>query len=361
MHSTAYGPKHSRPPCAVRAGPIADARFSSSAAALACRLRRLAAMMHEFPHAVTYASNHDVEPVRRNMRRRGPRPQCSRQQKGSISMDCYYINLDNATERRLSLEASFEKHFRPGWTLHRFSALDQAYIEAHGIEGSRTAREKACFLSHKAVIERCADDSKPVLIVEDDTMFGLATFEIIDGFLQQNAGSDWDIIFTDLAVLDLGTMVTMAANRKKLMQDKTVIPLDLARIPFAGASSYLINGGSRRKVLACLDSCYPIDAEYDLFLARAIRDGKLKAAVLFPFVTTLSTLAASSQIQPAFMKTANLAWNTFRNMMWLESAPGSCGDNLRQLENALNKPELCDLATLFAALCLYTASEIPTL
>jgi GR25 family glycosyltransferase involved in LPS biosynthesis len=122
-------------------------------------------------------------------------------------MDCYYINLDTATERRLSLEASFEKHSRPGWTLHRFSALDQAYIEAHGIEGSRTAREKACFLSHKAVIERHANDGKSVLIVEDDTMFGLATFGIIDGFLQQNAGSEWDIIFTDLAVLDLGTIV----------------------------------------------------------------------------------------------------------------------------------------------------------
>jgi GR25 family glycosyltransferase involved in LPS biosynthesis len=274
-------------------------------------------------------------------------------------MECYYINLDIAAERRLSLEASFEKYSRPGWTLHRFSALDHAYIEAHGIEGSRNAREKACFLSHKAVIERHADDSKPVLIVEDDTMFGLATFGIIDGFLQQNAGSEWDIIFTDLAVLDLGTMVTMAANRRKLVQDRKVIPLDLARIPFAGSSSYLVNGGSRRKVLAFLDSCTPIDVEYDLLLARAILGGKLKAAVLFPFVTTLSTLAASSQIQPDSMRTANVAWNTFRNMMWLEGAPAGCQDSLRYLEQALDKPELRDLATLFAALCLYTSSEIP--
>jgi GR25 family glycosyltransferase involved in LPS biosynthesis len=276
-------------------------------------------------------------------------------------MDCYYINLDSATERRLSLEASFEKHSRPGWNMHRFNALDQAHIEAHGIEGSRTASEKACFLSHKAVIERHGDDGKPLLIVEDDTIFGLATFEIIDGLLQQNAGSEWDIIFTDVAVLDLGIMVILAANRKKLMQERKVIPLDLARIHFVGASSYLINGGSRRKVLACLDSCYPIDAEYDRVLAHAIVSGKLKAAVLFPFVTTVSTLAASSQIQPDFMKTAILAWNTFRNMMWLESAPAGCEDSLRQLENALNKPELRDLATVFAAACLYTSGEMPTL
>jgi len=272
-------------------------------------------------------------------------------------MDCYYINLDAATERRLSVEASFEKHARPGWKLHRFSALDHKHIEARGIEGSRSAREKACFLSHKAVIEAHADDSAPLMIVEDDTLFGLATFEIIDGFLQQNLKSDWDIIYTDVAVMYLENMLTMVMHRKKLMKDRQVIALDLAKIFFFGSSSYLINGSSRKKVLACLESGYPINVEYDLFLAQKIMSGELKAAVLFPFVTTVSPLAASLQIQPDDMKTINLTRDAFRNMMWFESAPAGFEDKLRLLEKALDKPELRDLAALFACLCIFAAGD----
>jgi GR25 family glycosyltransferase involved in LPS biosynthesis len=264
-------------------------------------------------------------------------------------MHCCYINLDQATQRKESIESSFEKAARPGWTLSRFRALDTAFVDAHGIQGRRSRAEKACFLSHKAVIETYADDGKHLLVLEDDSLFGLATCEIVDGFLQQNPGGDWDLLFLDACVINVGDMLTLYFHRQALVQDRKIIPLDLSRIPFFGTSSYIVNAASRDKVLACINAGIPIDIEYDVYLANQISTGKLKAAVLFPFLTTISAHAAESQIQRSSMDTVNRGWNLFRNMMWLESKPESCQDSLRTLEAAVANSGHGALATILAA------------
>lgn len=264
-------------------------------------------------------------------------------------MHCCYINLDQATQRKESIESSFEKAARPGWTLSRFSAFDTGFVDAHDIQGRRTRREKACYLSHKTAIENHGSDGKHLLVLEDDTVFGLATCEIVDGFLQQNPGGDWDLLFLDLAVLNLGDMLTLYFNRQALMQDRKIIPLDLAKISFIGANAYIVNGSSRAKVLDCLDAGMPINMEYDVYLSNQIIAGKLKAAVLFPYLTTVSAHAAESQIQRASIDTVNRAWNIFRNMMWFESKPESFQDSLRTLEAAVARSRHGALATIVAA------------
>jgi hypothetical protein len=92
----------------------------------------------------------------------------------------------------------------------------------------------------------------------------------------------WDLLFLDLAVLNLGDMLTLYFHRQALMQDRKIIPLDLAKISFIGANAYIVNGASRAKVLDCLDAGMPINIEYDVYLSNQISTGKLKAAALFP-------------------------------------------------------------------------------
>ena len=53
-------------------------------------------------------------------------------------MDCCYINLDAAAQRRQDIEASFARAARPVWTLQRFPALDGDYVERHQVPGSRS-------------------------------------------------------------------------------------------------------------------------------------------------------------------------------------------------------------------------------
>lgn len=267
-------------------------------------------------------------------------------------MHCCYINLDHAKQRRQAIESSFEKAARPGWTLSRFSALDTAFVDAHGIQGSRTSREKACFLSHKAVIEAHTDAGEHLLVLEDDAQFGLATCEIVDGFLQQNAGGDWDLLFLDVSVVNIGDMLTLYYHRQALMQGGKIIPLDLASVPFFGTNSYVVNAASRNKVLACIEAGMPIDIEYDIYMSNQISARELKAAVLFPFVTTLSQHADDSQIQRSSMETVNRARNLFRNLMWLESRPDSFQHGLLALEEAVADSRHGALATIFTALLM---------
>ena len=264
-------------------------------------------------------------------------------------MHCCYINLDQAAQRREFIETSFNRSARPGWTLSRFKAIDTAYVDAHGTQGSRTRREKACFLSHKKAIETQPEDGRHLLMLEDDTLFGKATCEIVDGFLQQNLEKNWDILFLDVAVLKLSDMMTLYFHRQTLMFDRKVVPLDLEKIAFIGANAYIINAASRHKVLACLEAGMPVNVEYDVYLANQIIAGKLKAAVLFPFVVTLSSQAAESQIQRSSIETINRARNIFRNMMWLESEPEMFQDSLQTLEAEVAGSKHGALATVLAA------------
>jgi hypothetical protein len=142
----------------------------------------------------------------------------------------------------------------------------------------------------------------------------------------------------------------LALNRAELMEKRMVIPLDLARISFIGASAYMVNGASKRKLLAYLTKGVPVDTEYDVYLNKGIATGELKAAVLFPFVTTLSKHSTKTQIQLANTRTANMSRDTFRRMMWLESDEESYGADLAMIDKRLQGTPYHDVAVLCGAL-----------
>ena len=51
-------------------------------------------------------------------------------------MDCFYINLDSAKDRKLHIEENFAAYKKPGWTLTRFPAIDKAHVERNNIAGA---------------------------------------------------------------------------------------------------------------------------------------------------------------------------------------------------------------------------------
>ena len=273
-------------------------------------------------------------------------------QKVTLYMECHYINLDRAIERRAALEANFAQCGREGWELRRFSAIDETVVEKNELPGRRSWREKACFLSHCKVIEQQPDDSRPFMIVEDDVQFGRASLEIIEGVLAENNNAQWDILFTDISVQNVDAMIMLAGSRRHLMEKRLVVPIDLATIFFVGSTAYLVNGASKNKLLTYLAEGIPVDTEYDAHLYRGVATGKLKAAVLFPFITTLSEHSTETQIQPANTKTANMARDTFRRMMWLESSAESYNADLAMIEKRLRGTPYHDVAMLYAALYL---------
>lgn len=236
-------------------------------------------------------------------------------------MECFYINLDAAAGRRAAIEANFAAHKKDGWSLTRFAAIDAAYIQAHHVAGASRPGEKGCYLSHQQLIRQNLHNPRPVLLLEDDAVFGARTCETLELFLASENNRDWDILFTDLVIAQPDFMVALTHARHQIMAASQVRVFDLAGVRFAGSTAYLLNAGSQAKLLALLENEQALDLPYDLFLRKLIAEKKINARFLFPFVTTISDHASDSQIERHGQEAgalADLVWNTFRKMSWLE-------------------------------------------
>jgi GR25 family glycosyltransferase involved in LPS biosynthesis len=234
-------------------------------------------------------------------------------------MDCIYINLDKAKERRLHVEKNFAAHQKPDWTLTRFPAIDTVFIERNNIAGFAGPGEKGCFLSHRMLLDRQLGDDKSYFVVEDDAMFGARTCALIERALESNRDLEWDILFTDVCIPSMPLMFELLKVRRDLCQRKIDVEfMNLRGVEFAGSTAYLVNGKSKRNIHEILSAYKTIDMPYDLYLRQLSHGGALKIYSLFPFVTTVSDFSDGSQIKAGSVNPIELAWNMFRKMIWTE-------------------------------------------
>lgn len=265
-------------------------------------------------------------------------------------MDCFYINLASAVQRKINLENNFHRNQRPGWNLSRFPAIDTEFVKSQNIAGASSAAEKACFLSHKKAIGLNLDDRKSAFILEDDALFGAQSCAIIDDTLKKNRDLEWDILYTDACIPDAGTMLDLIKLRQTLALTNKITLMDLSKMAFAGATAYIVNAKSKRKLHGLLDAATEINVPYDLYLRNLIFASSLKGFSLFPFVTSLSDFSESSQIQRTDAHVTALVWNTFRKMIWTERNLGDCRAALASIEASLGDEESKAFGTLFSAM-----------
>jgi GR25 family glycosyltransferase involved in LPS biosynthesis len=190
----------------------------------------------------------------------------------------------------------------------------------------------------------------PFMVWEDDVLVGPSAHGAVERFLAQAAPSTWDILYTDLIVPDLGSMLELLTKSRKLRPRQEVEVLDLRGRSFAGASAYLVNPRSLQKVVAALDSVAALNEPVDLLLRRFIHEGALSARALFPFVTTVSDASLQSQIQPNADTGTDLAWTLFRRLMWSECQVESLYPMCNQLSSLHPDPESSVMGVITAAL-----------
>jgi len=231
-------------------------------------------------------------------------------------MKYLYINLDAATGRRAFVEGNFAdcSHREPA--IERVSAVDIATVEANGTPGSNRPGEKACYLSHLKALRRSLEHDEDVLIAEDDVLFAPGSTATIEGVAPAFEGQDWDLVFTDICVPRPRAMVHVfgLVKQARLKGELYYLPLK-GDFFFAGATSYIVNRNSKRKLLDLMEQ-QPLDRPYDLAIRDHIAVGKLTAYVILPFATSLSKHGDSSQIQADSFAPTEFAWNSFRRLMW---------------------------------------------
>ncbi len=230
-------------------------------------------------------------------------------------MDVFYINLGAQTQRRRALEDNFQAANNKGWRLTRVEAVSAGEM-AGRIPGRIGDGEKACFHSHIKALGLAKASSGPVLIAEDDILFGTRSFDAIEQALAKIPETAWDIIFTDVSITNIHAMADLLLMRRQAVNGGPFGLINLARMPFAGSVSYIVNAHAKEKFLALISNTGSLDFPYDIHLQRAIADGKLRGFVAFPFATTLSPDADNSQIRN--LKADETAMSAFRRLMWLE-------------------------------------------
>lgn len=264
---------------------------------------------------------------------------------------CCYINLDSAELRRKNLEASWAKHGSPLWDFSRFRALDVEYVKQREIPGSLKPVEKACFLSHKQVIKEHLElgSNQALLVLEDDALLGKSSCAMIDQFLTHRAPFEWDLIYTDVGINLIESMLLFAKLRHKLTQEKQVSCLDLPKAYFFASTAYVLNPKSIKKIYDLIDQEGSLDYAYDNVLMKLIQAGKIKAFTFFPFLTSVNELADSSQIQIKDQKSlVDSVLHLFRRIMWIDRDLLELQPFVEALEDRMLDGESQEMAGLFS-------------
>jgi GR25 family glycosyltransferase involved in LPS biosynthesis len=228
--------------------------------------------------------------------------------------NAFYINLQSSPSRRALLESNF-RLFMPSWKLHRVEAIERRDVTAG--QGKISEAESACYLSHVRALEHAQASGGHSLILEDDAFFGAQSSQLVSRSLELLNNQRWDILFLDVCIPQPVVMMQLFMMRKALRESDQISLLNLAQYGFSAATSYIVHADSRHKLLNLLGNQNTIKLPYDLQLREWVHQGALTAQAIFPYASTLSQAADTSNIQQSEFGITEATWNAFRRFMWI--------------------------------------------
>ena len=236
-----------------------------------------------------------------------------------------YINLDRSTARRDAMEQQLDR-FALSEIYARFPAIDGASLNSP--RSTIGKGENGCFQSHYRALLSARTRGKCVHMVEDDALLSESVRPVIEEAIAQNVFEQFDVVFTDIFVpphLGIVKFLKQAVDglpsaRPLKLGDLKVV--DLADQNFACTTSFVVGAKSIDRVLALYQQEIALGprAPLDLFLRSAANARQLKAACLFPFITSfnLDEVAASTlhergekTVEPSVVVLAALRYSFF--------------------------------------------------
>lgn len=258
----------------------------------------------------------------------------------------FYINLDSSSERRRSLQQQLARyHLQRGY--ERFPACQGNVLDAYAPNVS--PGNIGCFTSHYRLLKSQIGSAQHLHVAEDDILFSPATEPVLDSLIESGRINDWDLLFTDVLVPpDLRLLQDLSVRFRqcaRLNPEGLVERLDnfcllpLKNRVFASTTSYLVNKDSLGKVTGLLEQAVQteIPLPIDLFYRRKIQEGRLMAACVFPFVTSVEAgHSLASEISPdasAKLHSSLVASMLLRSLFFVASNPrgllAACESHLR--------------------------------
>ena len=153
-----------------------------------------------------------------------------------------------------------------------------------------------CALSHEGVLKAYSDCGDHLHVIEDDTVIHPLlpiTFDAIEGKFK------WDIIYTDTFMVPSPIGFNMLNRFVEQFDASRNVTLQKLGPPhfydFASESSYFVHRDSISRLRELLDGSWT-KCDRDSFTTKLIREGKVKAFITVPFLSTLSAHDLDSNI-----------------------------------------------------------------
>jgi len=240
-----------------------------------------------------------------------------------------YINLDRSVARRSAMDAQIAA-FGLTDRYSRFAAVDGSSLPPSR-SGLRQG-ELGAFFSHMRALEAARSPRDGAIhIMEDDALLSGHVRPVIEDAIGAGLLQRFDILFTDiLAPPQLGMLKALKSafdrveiSGRPALRLSDLQVLDLAGQNFSCLTSYVVGENAIDRMLAL----YAEEAKtgpskpVDLFVRDCIGMGKLRAAFLFPFITSLrleeiagSTIGGSTPaVNPSVIVLAVLRYLFFVN------------------------------------------------
>ena len=236
-----------------------------------------------------------------------------------------YINLDRSTGRRDAMERQLDRlELSPLYA--RFPALDGATLNSPRSEIGKG--ENGCFQSHYRALLSARSRGTFVHMIEDDAVLSPSVRPVIEQAISQNVFDQFDVLFTDTFVAPhLGMLKFLKSSFEELPATRPLAlnhmkVVDLANQNFACTTSFVVGAKAIDRVLALYQQEIALGprAPIDLFLRAAVSAKQLRAACLFPFITsfdlnevaqTTVTETGGAAKQPSVMVLAALRYSFF--------------------------------------------------
>lgn len=200
-----------------------------------------------------------------------------------------FINLERSRERMTACMREVSNVDLTSY--NRFSAVNGIKVSSDYPDSSYSPGKLGCWLSHLGVIKNSLEHTDHQHVLEDDFVFTDVFKFFVSNFDQLTIPEDWDIIFCDIDLANMHDVSNMGRliHRVSSLEKANKIAFDEASSLYAaGNSSYIINNASKERIYSLMQEGFNFGLPNDLYLRKLIREGKVKAYVTLPFVTTVS-------------------------------------------------------------------------
>ena len=230
-------------------------------------------------------------------------------------MKIFYINLNDAKDRRAEIERQFKKYHTQGDSLVRIPAIDPQDKLIRKRPGTARDSQKSVFLSHLTAIQQAGMEEEPSMVAEDDIKLLPDTIQTIKKIIPQLSEGKWDIIYTDVIITTLDLTNYFYRETRKNQQQRKLSLIPLHNKIYAGATGYIVNPISVKKILKIMSHSNIQNAPWDMTLRHHIHKRNIKAFVTVPFQTTVTEQANNSKNQLKDSIYTDILWNTIRKII----------------------------------------------